>query len=293
MAPRRIERFEAESGELALRFGVDVANFGDYADPGTLAELAVEAEESGWDGFFVFDHILPNASGTPLFDPWVALGAIATATTRIRIGPMVTPVPRRRPWKLARETVSIDHLSGGRLTLGVGLGGPAEREFETFGEPTDPGVRASMLDEGLDVLAGLWSGRRFSFSGRHYRLKDVAFSPVPVQSPRIPIWVGAKWRNKAPLRRAACWEGVFPIPHDGERIQPDDLREVVAYIEHHRGSLDGYDVVVADHDGDRSHASVKAYADAGLTWWVQRVHEPWASSLREARALIRAGPPGL
>ena len=206
---------------------------------------------------------------------------------------MVTPVPRRRPWKLARETVSIDHLSGGRLTLGVGLGGPAEREFATFGEPTDPGVRASMLDEGLDVLAGLWSGRRFSFSGRHYRLTDVTFSPVPVQSPRIPIWVGAKWRNKAPLRRAARWEGVFPIPHDGERIRPGDLREVVAYIEHHRGSLHGYDVVVADHDGDRSHASVKAYADAGLTWWVQRVHEPWAGSLREARALIQAGPPGL
>ena len=142
-----------------MRYGVLAPNFGDYSDPRVLGDLAFEAEEAGWDGFFLFDHILSGEPAIPVADPWIALSAIAMRTTRIRIGPMLTPLPRRRPWKLARETVSLDHLSGGRLVLGVGLWGPPEREYETFGEVSDPRLRAEKLDDGLDVLTGLWSGR--------------------------------------------------------------------------------------------------------------------------------------
>jgi alkanesulfonate monooxygenase SsuD/methylene tetrahydromethanopterin reductase-like flavin-dependent oxidoreductase (luciferase family) len=279
--------------ESPLKFGIDAANFGDYSDPSTMSDMAYEAEEAGWDGFFVFDHILPPDVGMELHDPWVVLAAIAMRTTTMRIGPMVTPVPRRRPWKLARETVSLDHLSGGRLTLSVGIGGPSEREFESFGETLDARLRGDMLDEGLQVLEGLWSGESFSYEGRHYRLKDVEFAPQPVQSPRIPMWVGAKWRNKKPLRRAARWDGVFPIPHGVETITPENLRTVVDYVSEHRESDADFDVVLADHDGSRSPVSLVAYERAGLTWWVQRIHSPWARSLDEARALIRQGPPAL
>ena len=274
-----------------MRFGLDAANFGNYSDPFTLAELAAEAEEVGWDGFFVFDHILPNYTGVDLFDPWVILAAIAMRTSNIRIGPMVTPIPRRRPWKLARETVSLDHLSGGRLTLAVGLGGPAEREFQKFGELVDARMRAEMLDEGLEVLKGLWNGGSFNYQGRHYQLHDVVFAPTPVQLPRIPIWIGCKWQNKKPLRRAAQWEGVFPIPHNGETITPEDLRNVVGYVDTHRDTGSDFDVVLADHDGSRTPESLAAYEQAGLTWWVQRIHSPWVCSLDEARARIREGPP--
>ncbi len=274
-----------------MRFGIDAANFGDYSDPRTLAGLASEAEEAGWDGFFVFDHILPTDIGVDLHDPWVILGAIAMRTSRVRIGPMVTPIPRRRPWKLARETASLDHLSDGRLTLSVGIGGPPSREFGSFGEGVDTRIRGDMLDEGLQVLEGLWSGAPFSYEGQHYRLQDVEFAPAPTQSPRIPIWVGAKWRNKRPLRRAALWDGVFPIPHDGETIAPEDLRTVVDYVSEHRESDADFDVVLADHDGSRTQERLAAYEEAGLTWWVQRIHSPWANSLDEARAMIQKGPP--
>jgi alkanesulfonate monooxygenase SsuD/methylene tetrahydromethanopterin reductase-like flavin-dependent oxidoreductase (luciferase family) len=276
-----------------LRFGIDAANFGDYSDPRTLADLAFEAEEAGWDGFFVFDHILPTDIGVDLHDPWVILAAIAMRTSKLRIGPMVTPIPRRRPWKLARETVSLDRLSGGRLTLSVGIGGPPGREFGTFGETIDTSVRGDMLDEGLQVLEGLWGGAPFDYEGTHYQVHDVVFAPTPVQSPRIPIWVGAKWRNKRPLRRAARWDGVFPIPHDGETITPEDLRTVVGYVGEHRDIDADFDVVLADHDGSRTPESLAAYEEAGLTWWVQRIHDPWAGSLDEARALIQEGPPVL
>jgi len=148
-----------------LYYGVHTPNFGDYGDPAILAELAHEAEDSGWDGFFIWDHILFWSDCPPLTDPWVALTAIALRTVHIRIGPLVTPLPRRRPWTLARQATSVDRLSGGRLILGVGIGDPVEYEFGWFGEPTDAKVRAAMLDEGLDILAGLWSGAPFAYQG--------------------------------------------------------------------------------------------------------------------------------
>jgi alkanesulfonate monooxygenase SsuD/methylene tetrahydromethanopterin reductase-like flavin-dependent oxidoreductase (luciferase family) len=200
-----------------MRYAVNVPNFEDYSDVRTVAALAADAEAAGWDGFFVWDHLaFVKAWRLRIADPWVLLTGVALATERLRLGPMVTPLPRRRPWKLARETVTLDRLSGGRLVLGVGLGEPPEDEYGSFGEPTDPVVRAAMLDEGLEVLTRLWSGETVSFAGRHYRVDEVAFRPTPVQRPRIPIWVAGAWPRPGPLRRAARFDGSCPL-----KVGPD------------------------------------------------------------------------
>lgn len=166
-------------------------NFGDFAHPGHLLDLARRAEAAGWEGFFLWDHVYAGDWAGPVIDPWVTLGAVAQVTERIALGTMVTPLPRRRPTTLARQTVTLDHLSGGRLVLGVGIGWPPDLDFANLGDSGDNRVRAAQLDEGLKVLTGLWSGERFSFSGEHYRVTDARFVPPPVQQPRIPIWVGS------------------------------------------------------------------------------------------------------
>ena len=271
-----------------MKFGVFFPNYGEYFDPRTLAELAYEAEASGWDGFFIADH-MSLAMTDGFADPWVALAAIATRTERVRIGPMVTPLPRRRPWKLARESVSLDLLSNGRLILGVGLGWPHDTEFERFGEPGDPKVRAQMLDEGLDVLAGLWSGEPFSYEGEHYRLEEMTFLPRPVQSPRIPVWVAGGWPRPGPLRRALRWDGYFP-----ENTTPADVREVVKYVTAHRSGDTPFDIAFGNRrridESAKQMEEIAAYAEAGLTWWMQRLG-PWYGSFEESRARVRQGPP--
>ena len=287
-----------------MRFAINVPNFGAWSDPRTAADLAREAEDAGWDGFFVWDHILGARDWqVPIADPWVLLSAVAMRTERIRLGPMVTPVPRRRPWKLARETVTLDHLSGGRLILGVGLGFPPDAEFEQFGEDGDPRVRAGKLDEGLAVLTGLWSGEPFRFEGRHFRVEETVFLPRPVQQPRIPIWVGAVLPNRAPLRRAACWDGVFPIRMGGQDEMPPpvtaaDVREVLAVVAAERagGAADPrapFDVVVSGETGvdpGRDADELAALAEAGTTWWAEHVNE-WRGSVDDMRRHIRRGPP--
>src|SRR5579884_3931949 len=145
-----------------MRYALNLPAFGEFADVRVLAALAREAEDAGWDGFFIWDHI-QSERGRSVADPWVALAAIAVKTERIRIGALVTPLPRRRPWKFARETATLDHLSGGRLIVGVGIGGEWYREYSAFGEPVDDKTHAAQLDEGLDVLVGLWSGEPFSY----------------------------------------------------------------------------------------------------------------------------------
>jgi len=186
-----------------MRFALYVEITGLLGYPQTLARLAREAEAAGWDGFFIWDIFGgDSAAPAPVVDPWIALAAIAATTERIRFGTMVTPLPRRRPWKLAREAVSLDHLSGGRLILGVGIGAMPE-EFARFGDEPDPRKRAEMLDEGLEVLTGLWSGEPFSFHGRYYWVEEATLLPRPVQQPRIPIWVAGIWPHKPPFRRAA------------------------------------------------------------------------------------------
>ena len=257
-----------------------------------LAALAHEVEESGWDGFFIWDHInltLP----LPMADPWVALTAIALSTQHIRLGPMVTPIPRRRPWKLARETLSLDQLSEGRLTLGVGLGYLAEEEFANFGDEPDAKLRAGKLDEGLAILAGLWSNQPFSFAGEHFQIKNVHMQPAPVQHPRIPIWVAGVWPNKAPLRRAARWDGIFPIGNATlNPLPPAEIKTIVAYVWEHRESAAPFDVIyghwTSGEDRAKDAALVAPYAEAGVTWWLE---SPEGHTLAEVRQRIHKGPP--
>ncbi len=276
-----------------MHFGIHVPNFGDFHDLRATAALAREAEDAGWDGFFLWDHMQYGKSTYhPTVDPWVLLAAIAIQTERIRLGPLVTPLPRRRPWKLARETVSIDHLSGGRLILGVGLGFPPDAEYEHFGEDSDLRVRAQKLDEGLDVLTGLWSGKPFAYAGRHYTVKRTRFRPAPLQQPRIPIWVAGYWgRSKAPFRRAARWDGVCP-----EQIgkTPADDRAMLEYIGQHRTSTAQFDVVrfagIPQGTAAEVRAMVEPWAEAGVTWWIAgTTGRPGA--FEAIRQRIAQGPP--
>jgi alkanesulfonate monooxygenase SsuD/methylene tetrahydromethanopterin reductase-like flavin-dependent oxidoreductase (luciferase family) len=219
---------------------------------------------------------------------------MAMRTERIRLGTLVTALPRRRPWKLARETLTLDQLSGGRLILGVGLGYFANEEFAAFGEETDAKIRAAQLDEGLDVLTGLWSGEPFSYDGTQYQVKNVCFTP-PVQRPRIPIWVAGTWPLKAPFRRAARWDGVVPIGRDFEKpLTPAEIRDIAAYIKEHRVSKEPFEIVrggqTPGRDTAEDAAIVAPYAEAGLTWWLE-TRLPWLSSLVEVRERIRKGPP--
>ncbi len=275
-----------------MRYGVYVPSVGEYGDPLLLAELADEAEQAGWDGVFTWDHIGQPNTAT---DSWVALVAMAMRTERITLGTVVTPVARRRPWKLARETVAVDHLSGGRLVLGVGLGWGRE-EFEAFGEDGDPAIRAEKLDEGLTVLAGLWRGEPFSFSGKHYQVTDACFLPRPVQSPRIPIWACGAWSNKkAPFRRAARWDGVVAIadPTENRAITPDEVRAIRAYMMPYRANDDPFDIVVilwsdGEHTAEEMQEKAR-YVEAGVTWWLEDM-ATYRFSLQEARERIRKGP---
>jgi alkanesulfonate monooxygenase SsuD/methylene tetrahydromethanopterin reductase-like flavin-dependent oxidoreductase (luciferase family) len=209
---------------------------------------------------------------------------------------MVTPLPRRRPWKLARETVTLDHLSGGRLILGVGSGYFQQEEFEAFGEAGDPKVRAAKLDEGLEVLTGLWSGEPFSYAGTQYQVNNVCFTP-PVQRPRIPIWVAGTWPIKAPFRRAARWDGVVPVPRDAVDspiLTPSEIRDIGAYIKEHRPRAEPFEIANSGQTqggGTAEDAALVApYAEAGATWWLE-YRFPWLSPLAEVRERIRKGPP--
>lgn len=220
------------------------------------------------------------------------LGAIATKTTRIKIGPMVTALPRHRPWKVARETVTLDHLSSGRVILGVGSGWPPDGDFETFGEDPDLGVRAQKLDEGLAIVQGLWSASAFSFAGRHYSVAETTFLPGPVQKPRIPIWVAATWPARGPLARAARWDGVVPLNVTPEPALPLDI--VTALLGQLQGRInDAFDVVIAGTsplDSVAAAQTVQPFGDAGATWWLETVDgQPgWHLALRER---VLAGPP--
>src|SRR5215469_503204 len=279
-----------------MRFGIDTPQFGLYANPITLATLAREAEDSGWDGFFIWDHIQVNWPD-PVADPWIALAAIAVATERIRIGALVTPIARRHPWKLARETVTLDHLSNGRLVMGAGLGLDVFGELSAFGVSTDDRVRAEMLDEGLQILNGLWSGEKFSFAGQYYQVKETQFLPPPIQQPRIPIWLAGTWPRKRPFRRAARYDGVIPIGSDIEKaLTPEDIGAIAAFVRANRTGQAPFDIV---HSGVTSGISGSAdadvlapYASAGATWWLEAVW-PWKQSFEEFRSRIRKGPPRL
>jgi alkanesulfonate monooxygenase SsuD/methylene tetrahydromethanopterin reductase-like flavin-dependent oxidoreductase (luciferase family) len=272
-----------------MRFAIDTPNFGDYSEPRLLTELAREAEIAGWDGFFLWDHI--GASWpVPICDPWIALAAMAMATERIKLGTLVTPLPRRRPWKLARETVTLDHLSHGRLILGVGIGSDNVKEYSCFGEADDDRLHGAMLDEGLDILLGLWSGEPFSYSGKYYSIEQAHFQPPPVQSPRIPIWVADVWPHKRPLRRAADWDGIVPFAID-RALTPDEIHSMVSSIRERRVRAESFDVAFGfpDFEKNLTPDCLQAYTQAGVTWWLEC--SSWNHSLADVRERIRRGPP--
>jgi alkanesulfonate monooxygenase SsuD/methylene tetrahydromethanopterin reductase-like flavin-dependent oxidoreductase (luciferase family) len=231
---------------------------GHLSDPATVAEVAATAEQAGWDGVFVWDHVLrPAHEPQEIADPWIVLAAIAIATTSVRIGPMVTPITRRRPIKLARETISLDHLSDGRLTLGLGLGVDTSRELSGFGEVVDARIRGRRLDEGADLLVQMWSGEQVDFHGEHFVADAITVLPRPVQRPRIPVWFAARGSARKPARRAARFDGLLPIEVD-ER----DLSEMLAVVVDERGTLDGFDIAVRP-DGRTQY---EAFAELGATW---------------------------
>ncbi len=271
-----------------MHYGLSVPNFGVFADPRKFVELAVAAENAGWDGVYIWDHIVVS-DGMPVADPWVSLAGAATATDAVRLGPLVTPLARRFPWAVAREVTSLDWLSSGRVTLGVGIGSPPDVEFGTFGLPTDARVRADMLDEALEVLSGMWSGEPFGYRGTHYSIEETRFGPVPLQLPRPPIWVAGAWPARRPFRRAARFDGVFPLKrgHDGRELVPlseDDVAAVVAYVADNRQGGDGFDVVVTDADAPGT--SVTQLADIGVTWMLTYLF----SYDEVAKATVAAGP---
>jgi alkanesulfonate monooxygenase SsuD/methylene tetrahydromethanopterin reductase-like flavin-dependent oxidoreductase (luciferase family) len=277
-----------------MRFSVYVPNFATFGSVSMLVTLAQAAEAAGWDGFFLWDHLLPDADSAhgPVADPWIALTAIAGATSRLRFGALITPFPRRRPWKLARETVTLDHYSGGRLVVGAGIGGDWWREYSAVGESSDAQTHGEMLDEELDILTELWTGTPVTYHGTHYTLDNARFLPPPLQVPRIPIWVGGVWPGTRPFRRAARWDGIIPTGRNGTP-GPDDIRQMRAYIDHYRRATTPFDVVFQGRANDLAAAErsahVAEYAAAGVTWWLEQV---WPNvALTEVRALIDHGPP--
>ncbi|WP_460944463.1 LLM class flavin-dependent oxidoreductase [Okibacterium endophyticum] len=279
-------------------------------DPTLAVELARLAEQSGWDGFFVWEGIWAT-------DPWSTLAAAAAVTDRIRLGTMLTPVPRRRPWELAGQAMTVDRLSNGRVILSAGLGVPAEVDERFWIFEDDPGrkVRAELLDESLELLQHLWRAESFEYTGRHFRAKrtETMLPPASVQQPRIPTWVVGLWPSKKSMRRVAQYDGWIPnyappgaspaSPQEQERLYtPDIAAEAISWIRDEReaaGLADRpFDVI---HEGTTTGTDaaadaerVRPWADAGATWWLESDWSMPAERVEAyARARVQAGPPQL
>jgi alkanesulfonate monooxygenase SsuD/methylene tetrahydromethanopterin reductase-like flavin-dependent oxidoreductase (luciferase family) len=255
-----------------MRRGLFLAPFDVLADPGLVGDLAAEAEAAGWDALFVWDHLRYSEPVTAIADPWICCAAIAMRTSRLLFGPMVTPLPRRRPQVLARQAASLATLSGDRLVLGFGIGDDwGAGEFGAFGDETDPRVRGRMLDEGLEVLTRLLAGEPVEHTGEHYAVRDVRFLPAPARP--IPIWIAGRHPNRAPLRRAQRFDGYFPI-------QVESPEQVAAL----RADVPG-DLVVDLLPG----VDPAPWGDAGADWVLTRVG-PYDLDLEAVRGLVTAGP---
>lgn len=257
--------------------------FDELSDPMAVARLAAEAEEAGWHGVFVWDHLRWRAPVRQVADPWIALAAIAVATERLRLGPMITPLPRRRPAKVAKETATLDQLSNGRLVMGVGIGGDRfGGELSATGEQLDDRLRGQMLDESLQILTAAWSGELVQHDGRHYTIDDVRFLPRPVQRPGVPVWVAGFAGNPRPLRRAARYDGYFPV----NLQHPDQLAEIAATLADLRpNTTTDYDIAVGLPHG----VDPLPYVEAGATWWIPEF-DPEEMSLDTVRGVLRDGP---
>jgi hypothetical protein len=264
-------------------------------DARTAAEFAHETEAAGWDGFFVWEPVWG-------IDAWVSLTAAAMRTERVRLGTMITPVSRMRPWELASKTATLDNLSNGRVVLSVGLGA-TDSGFEAFGEVTDRKTRAELLDEGLDILTGLWRGQPFNYDGKHYKIKETKFypPPPPVQQPRIPIWVVGAWPRMKSMRRVLRYDGLLPavMGEDGtvrmSPATPDEIRQMKAFVVANRTETTPFDIVVEGQtpgdDRNQAAALMRQWADAGVTWWMEGM---WSTpELEKVLARIKQGPPRL
>jgi alkanesulfonate monooxygenase SsuD/methylene tetrahydromethanopterin reductase-like flavin-dependent oxidoreductase (luciferase family) len=277
-----------------MKYGLDVPTTGEYADPRVLAPLASEAEAAGWDGFFLWDVLLGGADMmAAVLDPWIALTAVALNTTRIRIGTLATPLARERPWLATRRIANLDQASNGRMICVAGLGF-READFTAFGEEGDAKIRAQKLDEGLAILSGLLTEERFSFAGEHYKVEEVTLHPRPAQSPRPPIWLAAGWPRKAPVRRAARWDGLCLKSYHQDRrepLTPADVSEALAYVRERRSSDTPFDMAVSGEspaDINMAREQAQPFSDAGATWWIE---EGLGWTLDEFRARIHSGPP--
>lgn len=284
------------------RFGLGVPNGGDFADPHRIVELARAAEHAGWDGLFLWDHVIRREPWQPMIDPWVTLAAVAVATEQIIFGPMVTPLARRRVSVVARETATLDLLGAGRLRLGVGLGAPDD-EFTRFGEDADPRRRAEILDESLAALELLWSGNRVTYRGDHVIADDVQFLPRPVNG-RVPVWVAGGWPGGPPFRRAARFDGVWPIAKAGGQLSIGDFAECVAFVRSHRldddrpfdacyvsnttFGRDGADPADARSESELEE-TIGRLADGGMTWWIESLDDP-TIPFEQHLARVTAGP---
>ena len=278
------------SPDHTLHYGLYLPPFGPFGDPTVVVDLAARAETSGWDGVFLWDHLVRD--DMPIVDVWTTLGAIAHATQRIRLGPMVTPLARRRPWVVARHASTISRLSGGRLILGTGLGSDESGDFTRFGEPGDVRARSAMYDEGLDVVRAVWSGRSYRHDGPHYW---VTLDPGAPEEHAIPIWVASSTADPRVIRRAASSDGIFPNPATGTPT-PEHVAEIMVAV-HDAGLPDHRPFAVAVA-GNASPAwrepitvDMAGLADAGMTWWMESLihHDPLALSLE----IVDAGPPTL
>ncbi len=291
------ERHTRTGRTLAILYGLYVMNFGESSDPRVLVELAQEAEQSGWNGFFLTDALMYHADGhEPATDTFVGLAAIASRTSRIRIGSAIAVLPRRLPWQVAREAAAIDQLSNGRLILGVGIGGETEVEYGRFGQKITPTVLGERLDESLDIITGLWSGEAFSYHGKHYQIESARFSPTPVQRPRVPIWIGGSWPNKPPFRRAARWDGLIPIKHEKTiNVEPNDLLEIKAFVAKYRRNTGPLDIAIVGNASSKEQIESRRleYERQGLiTWWLKYL-PAYRNSIKEMHEQIKEGPPGV
>jgi alkanesulfonate monooxygenase SsuD/methylene tetrahydromethanopterin reductase-like flavin-dependent oxidoreductase (luciferase family) len=277
-----------------MRFGLFVPAFAELADPRRVAALAHTAEESGWEGFYLWDHLL-GRRGMGVADPWVTLAAVATATERVRIGTLVTPLSRRRPWVMARHVTSLDHLSGGRVVVGIGLGHDGWHEFSAFGEVVETAARARLLDESLDVLRRLLSGEPVRHRGQQLTVDTKPFTPRPVQDP-VPIWAACQWPNRRPLVRAARLQGCFPIfpgPEPPPPPTPAEVAEVRAELDR-LGAAPDIDLVVEGALSLEEPAALRRrlseLEEAGVTWMLEGFGpgEPPAAVVEE---VVRRGPP--
>jgi hypothetical protein len=277
----------------AMKYGFVLPSGG----PRVAADFAREAEAAGWDGFFAWEPIWGN-------DAWVSLAAAAMVTSRIRLGTLLTPLSRMRPWKLASETAALDNLSGGRLILSVGLGA-VDTGFEEFGEVTDRRQRAELMDEGLAILTGLWKGQPFSFEGKHYTVRETSFQPPdpPVQQPRIPIWMVGAWPRPKSMRRALLYDGILPnvLDESGQHrpATPADIVGIRDYVSENRSDSTPFDIICEGQtpgdDAAKAVDIVQPWADAGATWWIESLwDQPFDETGRQAVLdRIKQGPPRL